>query len=80
MPTTYQKRDHSSVVEQETHNPLVAGSNPAGPTRIFWSSRQGGAGPTNKKSPDCLAIFAILKPISSSSNETPDGLLLVVCW
>lgn len=25
-------RDHSSMVEQGTHNPLAAGSNPAGPT------------------------------------------------
>ena len=40
-PPLFHERAHSSMVEQRTHNPLAAGSNPAGPTNSsqfrIWS-------------------------------------------
>jgi len=47
-------RAHSSAAEQGTHNPLVAGSNPAGPTNV----RQGHVVPSG----DTCATYAPLPP------------------
>ena len=58
-------RDHSSMAEQGTHNPLVGGSNPSGPTKEML-----------KPHPGAFSLRTTSHEIRTRNGQMPSGHFL----